>query len=340
MADPKFFTKAGPFTLAQLAKISGAVISDSVNADAVYNDVAPLDAAESHHVSFLDNTRYAEAFRASGAGACIIRQEYADAAPAGMALLVTPDPYRAYAKIATAFYPLPVASGDISSSARIDETAEIGEGAEIAVGAVISAHAKIGARCRIGENAVIGPGVILGDDSSVGACASLAYCEVGVRVLIYPGVRIGQDGFGFAPGAEGHLKVPQLGRVIIGDDVEIGANSTIDRGSGPDTIIGSGARIDNLVQIGHNVQIGRGCILVSQVGVSGSTEVGDFAVLAGQVGVAGHLKIGAGAKIAAQGGAIQDVPPGVEVGGTPTVPVRQWLRTAAYMNKLMKKKGK
>jgi len=135
------------------------------------------------------------------------------------------------------------------------------------------------------------------------------------------------------------LKVPQLGRVIIGEDVEIGANTTIDRGAGPDTIIGSGARIDNLVQIGHNVQIGKGAILVSQVGVSGSTEIGDFAVLAGQVGVAGHLKIGAGAKIAAQGGAIQDVPPGVEVGGTPTVPVRQWLRTAAYLNRLMKKKG-
>jgi UDP-3-O-[3-hydroxymyristoyl] glucosamine N-acyltransferase len=257
-----------------------------------------------------------------------------------MALLTTADPYRAYAKTATAFYPLPVASGTISPNARIDETAEIGAGSEIAAGAVVGARAKIGARCRIGENAVIGAGVVLGDDGSVGACSSLAYCEVGTRVLIYPGVCIGQDGFGFAPGAEGHLKVPQLGRVIIGDDVEIGANSTIDRGSGPDTIIGSGARIDNLVQIGHNVQIGRGCILVSQVGVSGSTEIGDFAVLAGQVGVAGHLKIGAGAKIAAQGGAIQDVPPGMEVGGTPTVPVRQWLRTAAYMNKLMKKKGK
>jgi UDP-3-O-[3-hydroxymyristoyl] glucosamine N-acyltransferase len=340
MADPKFFTKAGPFSVAQLAKVSGAVVSGSADSAAVYNDVAPLDAAESHHVSFLDNTQYTDAFRASRAGVCIIRPEYADAAPAGMALLVTSDPYRAYAKTATAFYPLPVASGDISAAAQIDETAELGEGAEIAAGAVIAAHAIVGARCRIGENAVIGPGVILGDDSSVGPCASLAYSEVGKRVLIYPGARIGQDGFGFAPGAEGHLKVPQLGRVIIGDDVEIGANSTIDRGSGPDTIIGDGARIDNLVQIGHNVQIGRGCILVSQVGVSGSTEIGDFAVLAGQVGVAGHLKIGAGAKIAAQGGAIQDVPPGVEVGGTPTVPVRQWLRTAAYLNKLMKKKGK
>ena len=340
MADPKFFTKAGPFTLAQLAKISDAVISGPIVPETMYSDVAPLDTAVSHHVSFLDNTRYTDAFRVSRAGVCIIRPEYADTAPAGMALLTTPDPYRAYAKAATAFYPLPMASGEISPAAQIDDSAEIGEGTDIAAGAVISARAKIGARCRIGENSVIGSGVILGDHGSVGACASLAYCEIGAWVLIYPGVRIGQDGFGFAPGAEGHLKVPQLGRVIIGDDVEIGANSTIDRGSGPDTIIGSGVRIDNLVQIGHNVQIGQGCILVSQVGVSGSTEIGDFAVLAGQVGVAGHLKIGAGAKIAAQGGAIQDVPPGAEVGGTPTVPVRQWLRTAAYMNKLMKKKGK
>jgi UDP-3-O-[3-hydroxymyristoyl] glucosamine N-acyltransferase len=339
MADPKFFKREGPFSLVQLSKIAGAEILNASNESMNFIDVAPLDTAKSEHVCFLDNVRYLVSFRASKAGACIVRAEFVSTAPKSVALLVTSDPYRAYAKIAAAFYPQLVASGLISSAAQIDKTAEIGKNSDVSAGAVICAGAKIGARCQIGENAVIGKSVVLGDDVSVGACASLAFCEVGKRTLIYPGVRIGQDGFGFAPGADGHLKVPQLGRVIIGEDVEIGANTTIDRGAGPDTIIGSGARIDNLVQIGHNVQIGKGAILVSQVGVSGSTEIGDFAVLAGQVGVAGHLKIGAGAKIAAQGGAIQDVPPGVEVGGTPTVPVRQWLRTAAYLNRLMKKKG-
>jgi UDP-3-O-[3-hydroxymyristoyl] glucosamine N-acyltransferase len=339
MADPKFFERAGPFSLAQLSEIADADLSNALNESVSFIDVAPLDAAETEHVSFLDNVRYTDAFHRSKAGACIVRPEFVSTAPDGVALLVTPDPYRAYAKVAAAFYPQPIATGLISKGAQIDRTAEIGANSNVSAGAVICAGAKIGARCQIGENAVIGKSVVLGNDVSVGACASLAFCEVGERTLIYPGVRIGQDGFGFAPGSEGHLKVPQLGRVIIGEDVEIGANTTIDRGAGPDTIIGSGARIDNLVQIGHNVQIGRGAILVSQVGVSGSTEIGDFAVLAGQVGVAGHLKIGAGAKIAAQGGAIQDVPPGVEVGGTPTVPVRQWLRTAAYLNRLMKKKG-
>jgi UDP-3-O-[3-hydroxymyristoyl] glucosamine N-acyltransferase len=185
---------------------------------------------------------------------------------------------------------------------------------------------------------VIGPGVVLGEDCIVGACASITHSIVGKRVNIYPGVRIGQDGFGFAMGPQGHAKVPQLGRVIIQDDVEIGANTTIDRGAGPDTIIGSGTKIDNLVQIGHNVQLGRGCVIVAQVGISGSTRLGDFVAVGGQAGLTGHLHIGAGARIAGQSGVMRDIEPGGTVGGSPAVPMADWLRQSALIGQMARKK--
>jgi len=165
------------------------------------------------------------------------------------------------------------------------------------------------------------------------------HATVGDNTIIHTGARIGQDGFGFAMGPAGHVKVPQLGRVIVGADVEIGANTTIDRGTGPDTVIGDGCKIDNLVQIAHNVQIGQNCVIVSQTGISGSTELGDFVVLAGQVGLAGHLKIGSGARIAAQSGVMRNVDPGQELGGSPAKPVRAWLKEVATLERLARKKG-
>jgi UDP-3-O-[3-hydroxymyristoyl] glucosamine N-acyltransferase len=184
---------------------------------------------------------------------------------------------------------------------------------------------------------VIGASVVLGDDVRVGANATLSHCIVGSRVRIYTGVRIGQDGFGFAPDPDAPVKVPQLGRVIVGDDVEIGANTTIDRGAGPDTIIGSGTMIDNLVQIGHNVQIGRGCVLVSQVGISGSTRLGDYVMIGGQDGLTGHLTIGDGAKIGAQAGVLRDVKAGETVLGSPSMPIREFHYLTAYIRRLAAK---
>jgi UDP-3-O-[3-hydroxymyristoyl] glucosamine N-acyltransferase len=204
---------------------------------------------------------------------------------------------------------------------------------------VVEAGAEVGAYCRIGPNAVIGAGVVLGERCVIGAGASLSHCLVGARVTIYPGARIGQDGFGFAMDAEGHVRLPQLGRVVIEDDVEVGANSTIDRGAGPDTVIGRGAMIDNLVQIGHNVQVGRGAVIVAQAGVAGSTKLGDFAVLAAKAGVAGHLTIGAGAKIAANAGVMRDVDPGAEVVGAPAIPKRQFFRQQVMLARLAEGKG-
>jgi UDP-3-O-[3-hydroxymyristoyl] glucosamine N-acyltransferase len=189
---------------------------------------------------------------------------------------------------------------------------------------------------------VIGAAVELGEDCRIGANVTLSHCLIGARVVLHPGVRIGQPGFGFAPDAapdaKGPVKIPQLGRVVIGDDVDIGANTTIDRGSGHDTVIGAGSMIDNLVQIGHNVVLGCGCVLAAQVGISGSTRLGDSVMAGGQAGFAGHLKIGSGARIAAKAGLMRDVEAGGTVGGIPAVPFALWMKQAAILQRLAKKK--
>jgi len=339
MADSRFFTVAGPFTLEALAGISGATVGGEASSEAVFVDVAPLDTAGPQNVSFLDNRKYLAAFQESRAGLCVVAPAMAAKAPKGMALLLADDPYRAYARIAQAFYPVLPPEPWQAPTAWVDPTATIGAGCRIEPGAVIGARAEIGCRCRIGANAVIGDGVVIGDDCSIGAGATVSHTMMGRRVAIYPGARIGQDGFGFAMGPQGHLKVPQLGRVVIGDGVEIGANATIDRGAGPDTVIGDGCMIDNLVQIGHNVHLGRGCVLVAQVGVSGSTHLGDFVAAGGQAGLTGHLHIGTGARIAAQAGVMRDIAPGETVGGAPAVPMADWLRTSALLNRMIRRKG-
>ena len=341
MPDPRFYAVAGPFTLRELAQIAGAEIAGGARADEIgaqlFADVAPLATAGARDVSFLDNRRYLDQFRKSGAGACLVASETAKAAPPGMSLLIAKDPYRAYAKIAAAFHPLRPPEPGVHPTASVALDARVGDGSRIEAGAVIGAKAEIGRRCRIGANAVIGEGVVVGDDGWVGPGASITHALVGARAIVHGGARIGQDGFGFALGAQGHLKVPQLGRVVIGDDVEIGANTTIDRGAGPDTTIGDGTKIDNLVQIAHNVRIGCGCVIVAQVGISGSTRIGDFVMLGGQAGLTGHLDIGDGAKIAAQAGVMRDIAPGTTVGGSPAVPQRQWLKSVAMIERMTRK---
>lgn len=340
MADPRFFSNAGPFTLADLAACADAELKGAADPTRSFADVAPLEVAGPEHVSFLDNKKYIDVFLTSRAGACLIRPEFLARAPEGMALLVTDDPYRAYAKVASSYYPPPPLTPGVAETASVHPTAIVGQGCQIDPGAVIAAGAEIGEHCHIGANAVIGQGVTIGDHGRIGALTSISHAVIGSRVFLHPGVRIGQDGFGFAMGPQGHLKVPQLGRVVIHDDVEIGANSTIDRGAGPDTVIGLGCKIDKLVQIGHNVQLGRGCVLVSQCGVSGSTRLGDFVVVAGQAGITGHLQIGSGARIGAQAGVMRDIPAGETVGGSPAVPMTQWLRQSAEVSRLVRKKGR
>ena len=319
-----------------LAELTGTKLGKESYGDYIINDVGPLDRASDHEISFLDNPKYVDLFRSSRAAACIVKERYASEAPEGMKLLVSEDPYRAYALIAQYFYPYVPLEETVTSHAHIDATAKLGSNVIVAPGAVIGRNAEIGEDCIIGANTVIHDGVVIGAHSRIGALCSISHSVIGSNVIMHRGVHIGQDGFGFSMGRDGHVKVPQLGRVIIGNDVEIGAGTCIDRGTGPDTIIGDGSKIDNLVQIGHNVQIGRNVVIVAQCGISGSTRIGDGTILAGQIGIAGHLRIGAGVRIAAQSGVMNDIPAGASYGGSPALPIKNWHRQTVMLARLVK----
>ncbi len=340
MADPRFFNNAGPFSLKEIAELTGAEIAGDISDSGKFllYDAAPLDKAAGDQLSFLDNTKYIEALKDSKAGACFIHPKHTKYAPVGMTLLVTPEPYNAFALAAQKFYPVKRRKGHISPGAFIAPSAKIGRDCIIEFGSFIGENAEIAHNCIIGAGAVIEAGVAIGAGSSIGAGSTLSHCLVGENVIIHRNVNIGQDGFGFALGKGGHVKVPQLGRVIIGNDVEIGSCTCIDRGSAGDTVIGEGTKIDNLVQIGHNVTVGKYSIIVSQVGVAGSTNIGAGVIIGGQAGISGHLKIGNGARLAARSGVMTDIPDGASYGGSPAVPVKDWHRQTVAISRIAKRK--
>ena len=345
MSDPIFFPRAAPVPLSLVLEWSQAPAPAGADLARTFSSAGPLDLAGPDCISFLDNARYAGALAATGAGAVLVAPRHAARVPVGTVALVVEDPYHAYARVVARLHPEAVrpqsvfGAKGISPGAFVHPDARLEAGVDVDPGAVIGPRAEIGAGTLIAAHAVIGPDVRIGRDCSIGPHASLVHCLAGNRVIIHAGARIGQDGFGFAMGPRGHLKVPQIGRVVIQDDVEIGANSTIDRGANRDTLIGEGTKIDNLVQIGHNVVIGRHCVIVALTGISGSTKLGDFVVIGGQAGVAGHMDIGAGAQIAAQAGVMTDVPAGGRWGGTPARPMREFFRTLAGIEKLLRNSG-
>ncbi len=332
--DALFFARSGPHTLDVVAAAAQGEVRGTAGP---LLGVAPLQTALSAHVGFIDNRRYVDALTATRAGAVIVHPTLAARVPGGTAAIVTPEPYAAWARVAALFHPpAPVAPG-IHRSAVVEPGAEIDPTAEIGAQAVIGPGAVIGARTRIGPGAVIGANVRIGPDCRIGAHVSLSHAILGARVNILPGARVGQEGYGFAQTAEGFLTVPQLGRVLLEDDVEVGANATIDRGSVPDTVIGAGTRLDNLVQIGHNVVTGRCCVIVAHAGISGSTVLEDFVVVAAQAGLTGHLRIGRKARIGAQAGVMADVPAGADVVGSPAEPLRDFFRGVATLRKLARR---
>ncbi len=339
MEHPGFFERAAPIELAQLVEATGADLHDTAKAGLRLNDVKTLADAGPQDLTFLDNKKYVSQLATTRAAACLVSPAFKQRVPKGCIPLTMTSPYNGFAIALDLFYPAakwPNVANSAANTPLIDPTADFESGVVVEAGAVIGPQVHIGAGSRIAAGAVVGARVHIGRNSYIGALATVTHALIGDNVTIHTGVRIGQDGFGFAMGPTGHLKVPQIGRVIIQDHVEIGANTAIDRGALNDTIIGEGSKIDNLVQIGHNVVMGRHCVIVGQTGISGSTELGDFVVMGGQSGTVGHIKVGDGAHIAGGSHPKNDVEAGARLAGTPAKPIRQWARELAAVTRLAK----
>jgi UDP-3-O-[3-hydroxymyristoyl] glucosamine N-acyltransferase len=340
MTEPFFYKRPSGLTVAEIAALVKAEPGPRARLDRRITNIAPIDQAGPSDLTFFDKSKFSDAFAATNAGACLIGERLTDRPPEHLTVLRIRDPYRAFVAVANALFPdalrpssLFDATG-ISAGAMVHPTARLEDGVTIDPGAVIGPRAEIGAGTVIAPTAVIGPDVRIGRGCAIGPGATIVHALLGDRVIIHAGCKIGQDGFGYVPGPKGLNKVPQIGRVIIQDDVEIGAGTTVDRGGTRDTVIGEGTKIDNLVQIGHNATIGRHCIIVGQVGLSGSVTVGDFVQFGGQSGASDHVTIGERARIAARGVVLSDVPAGESWGGFPAVPVREWMRSVVNARKL------
>ncbi len=337
MVDTSFFKNNGPFDLKKIASITDSVLKDETNGSVQINDIATMDKAGSNEICFFYDKKMKEKASEMKASACITTNELASLVPSETAVLISENPKIAFLKLNLALYAEYSSEAGISSKANIHKTAQIGQNCSIADFVTIEEGAVIGDNCRIEAGAYIGRNCQIGEGCRIGVNAYVSYCIMGKNCFIYTGARIGTDGFGFDFIDGKHQRIPQVGRVIIGDDVEIGANSCVDRGALDDTVIGSGTRIDNLVQIAHNDKLGMGCICCSGVGVAGSTQIGNYVVLGGQVGIADHIKIGDGAQIAAQSGVMRDVEGGAVLLGTPAVPFKDFMRQVAFLQKSIKK---
>ena len=336
MIDSRFFKKPSPLSLEQICHHLGIVVPNEYDKNKQFESVAVLAAAGAQDVSCYNNAKYLEELKHTKAGLCLVTAEGAAHVPESTLCLIVDHPYRFFGKIAALFYPSSVNHQGISDLSFIHPTAKVGCSCVISAFAVIEADVVVADDCFIGPNCVIQKGTSLGNNCHLEAHVTVGCAIIGNHVYIKPGARIGQPGFGFHMDEKGHFDIPQLGRVIIGDHVHIGANTTIDRGSFADTVIGKGVRIDNLVQIAHNVEVGDNSVLVAQVGIAGSTKLGKFVIAAGQVGIAGHLKIGNGVKIAAQSGLMRDVADKETVAGSPAVPVRDWHKQTIALSRLIK----
>jgi UDP-3-O-[3-hydroxymyristoyl] glucosamine N-acyltransferase len=333
-ADPRFHPYAGPQTLAAVAAAAGGTAAGG-DPQQRFDGVASLSEAGPGQVSYLAERRYLDALRATNAGAVLVPPAHAAAVPSGAVAVVTEAAQLGFARVAALFHPPPAPEAGIHPTAVVGDGATIGEGTEVGAFAVIGESARIGRGCAIHPHAVVGPGVEVGDNCRLHAHSSVSHALLGRGVVLHPGARVGQEGFSFVPDAQGRFEtMPQLGRVVLGDGVEIGANACVDRGALGDTVLGPGTRLDNLVQVGHNVRTGRGCILVAQSGVSGSTILGDFVTVAAQAGLTGHLRIGSKARVGAQAGVMNDVPAGTDVLGSPAWPARQAWRAFAHLRRI------
>jgi UDP-3-O-[3-hydroxymyristoyl] glucosamine N-acyltransferase len=339
--ENRFHRNSGPYTLAFIAEYLNATLPETAK-DILIKNIRSIGEASTGDITFIDNPKYLRQLDASKATACIVTENPFVTKNKNVILLKVKNPYYAYSRLVALFYsPKQDYAPGIASSAYVAPSAKIGNNCHIGHNAVIEKDVIIGDDCVIGSGTVIEQGVIIGKRAMIYSTVSISYAEIGDDVVILPGARIGQDGFGFATEAGVHKKIYHTGKVVIGNNVEIGANTTVDRGSMSNTVIGDLCRIDNLVQIAHSVKLGQGSVIVAQVGIAGSTEIGNYCVLGGQVGIAGHLKIAAGSKFAGQSGVMKDVEVTGDFGGSPSMPIKDWHRQTVVLKNLteeMKKK--
>jgi UDP-3-O-[3-hydroxymyristoyl] glucosamine N-acyltransferase len=336
MPDPRFYEALPAASVGELATLAGGRLADSGREGQLVTGVSVLGHAGAGDITFCADRRHAADLARTAAGACFVTAELASAAPPSCALVITPLPQAAYARAADRLCrPLTLTRG----APLVDPTAELEDDVVIAQGAIVGPGASIGRGTRVGPGVVIGPGVAIGRGGLIGPRVVIGFALIGDGVRIHAGAVIGEPGFGAAPGAAGVVDTPQLGRVILQDGVTVGANSCIDRGAFEDTVVGENTKIDNLVQIAHNVVIGRNCLLAAHTGISGSTIVGDGCIFGGRAGISDHILIGPGARVAAAAGVMKDIPAGESWGGSPARPVVRWMRETAWLARLAKRRS-
>ena len=344
MTDPVFFHPSRRFSADEVATLTGAELRTVQLGSTEITTLASIETGGAGALVFAEGKRNAAKLATLQASVVLCSDELAPSVPDGIAVLVSRRPHADFATIGRLLFPTAATpdalTGEtgVSPLAHVHASAHIESGAVIEPGAVIGADVEIGSGTIIAPNVVIGPSTRIGRDCYVGAGATVVHALIGNRVVLHTGVRVGQDGFGYVPGRKGPEKVPQIGRVIIQDDVEIGANTTVDRGALGDTVIGEGCKIDNLVQIAHNVKMGRACIIAGHCGLSGSVTLGDGVMLGGRAGLADHLTVGDGAQIAAGSGVMNDIPAGARWGGFPAQPLKDAMREFAILRAFVRSK--
>ena len=340
MTKYSFFAHSANLSVADIAALTGAEPCEGADLSRRLTGIAPVDRAGADDLTFVAEAKFAAALKSTQAGAVLTSDRFLRHAPDGVTVLRARKPYDAFVTVARKIYSNALrptsafGTKGVAPGAVVHPSAELAPDVTVDPFAVIGPFAKIGSGTLIGAHAVIGEHVRIGSDCAIGAHCTITHAHLGDRVVIHPGCNIGQDGFGYVSSGEGHVKIPQLGRVVIHNDVEIGSGTRIDRGGMRDTVIGEGTKIDNLCQIGHNCVVGRHCIIVAQSGLSGSVTIEDFVVLGPRTGIIPHITVGKGATLASRSTVYDNVPAGEVWGGFPAKPKLQWMREVVALQKL------